>query len=53
MAARARGRSGGRPKGLSPRYQKIAGEVKEMYEKYIYSTDAKRNVPDQKPADSL
>lgn len=30
--AGARGRSGGRPEGLSERYRKIAPEVKEIYE---------------------
>ncbi|GGG59976.1 hypothetical protein GCM10011378_39940 [Hymenobacter glacieicola] len=31
-AARARGRQGGRPPSLAPRYQKIAPAVKELYE---------------------
>jgi DNA invertase Pin-like site-specific DNA recombinase len=31
QAARARGRQGGRPPGLAPRYQKIAPAVKELY----------------------
>lgn len=43
-SARARGKSGGRPKGLSQRYLKISREVKEMYEKNIYSTDAIREM---------
>jgi DNA invertase Pin-like site-specific DNA recombinase len=30
--AGSRGRSGGRPEGLSERYRKIAPEVKEIYE---------------------
>jgi DNA invertase Pin-like site-specific DNA recombinase len=43
-SARARGRSGGRPQGLSERYQKIAVEVKEMYERNVHSTDAIREM---------
>lgn len=43
-AARARGRSGGRPAGLSDRYRRIAPEVKEMYEKNTRSTDAIREI---------
>lgn len=43
-SARARGRSGGRPKGLSLRYRKIAGEVKEMYDRNNHSTDAIREM---------
>ena len=43
-SARARGRSGGRPEGLSERYQKIAVEVKEMYERNVHSTDAIREM---------
>lgn len=43
-SARARGRSGGRPKGLSQRYLKISKKVKEMYGKKIYSTDAIREM---------
>ena len=39
-SARARGRTGGRPKGLSERYRKIAPQVKEMYERNDHSTDA-------------
>ena len=37
-AARARGRKGGRPNGLSEHYRLIAPEVKEMYEKGQRST---------------
>jgi DNA invertase Pin-like site-specific DNA recombinase len=43
-SARARGRSGGRPQGLSERYQKIAVEVKEMYERNVHSTGAIREM---------
>lgn len=43
-SARARGRSGGRPRGLSQRYLKISKEVREMYEKNMYSTDAIREM---------
>jgi DNA invertase Pin-like site-specific DNA recombinase len=38
QAARARGRQGGRPSGLAPRYQKIAPAVKELYEAGQQST---------------
>ncbi len=38
QAARARGRQGGRPPGLAPRYQKIAPAVKELYEAGQQST---------------
>jgi DNA invertase Pin-like site-specific DNA recombinase len=38
-SVRARGRTGGRPKGLSPQYQLIASEVKEMYDKGERSTE--------------
>jgi DNA invertase Pin-like site-specific DNA recombinase len=37
-AARSRGRNGGRPKGLDPKYQKIAPAVKELYESGKKST---------------
>jgi DNA invertase Pin-like site-specific DNA recombinase len=37
-AARARGKNGGRPLGLSERYQLIAQEVKQAYESKKYST---------------
>ncbi|WP_324680488.1 recombinase family protein [Hymenobacter sp. GOD-10R] len=37
-AARARGRQGGRPPGLTPRYQKIAPAVKALYEAGQQST---------------
>jgi DNA invertase Pin-like site-specific DNA recombinase len=37
-AARARGKNGGRPLGLSERYQLIAQEVKQAYESKNYST---------------
>ena len=37
-AARARGKNGGRPNGLSERYQLIAQEVKQAYESKNYST---------------
>lgn len=43
-AARARGRTGGRPKGLSEHYQLIAPEVKEMYEKGNRSTEEIRKI---------
>lgn len=43
-AARARGRTGGRPKGLSEHYQLIAPEVKEMYEKGTRSTEEIRKI---------
>jgi len=43
-SARARGRSGGRPIGISERYQKIAPEVKEVYEKNNRSTDEIREM---------
>lgn len=43
-SARARGRSGGRPIGLSEPYQKIAPEVKEVYEKNNRSTDEIREM---------
>ncbi|MEO8853067.1 MAG: recombinase family protein [Ginsengibacter sp.] len=43
-SARARGRTGGRPKGLSPQYQLIASEVKEMYEKGERSTEKIRKI---------
>lgn len=43
-AARARGRTGGRPKGLSEHYQLKAPEVKEMYEKGNRSTEEIRKI---------
>jgi DNA invertase Pin-like site-specific DNA recombinase len=43
-AARARGRSGGRPKGLQERYQQIAPEVREVYEKNNRSTEQIRKM---------
>lgn len=43
-SARARGRAGGRPQGLSERYKKIAAEVKEMYDRNLHSTDAIREM---------
>ena len=43
-SARARGRTGGRPKGLSEHYQLIASEVKEMYEKANRSTEEIRKI---------
>jgi len=43
-SARARGRKGGRPKGLSKRYQKIAGEVRQIYEKGNRSTEEIREM---------
>jgi DNA invertase Pin-like site-specific DNA recombinase len=43
-AARARGRKGGRPLGLSERYQLIAPEVKKAYESMQYSTDKIREI---------
>lgn len=43
-SARARGRSGGRPQGLSERYRKIAPEVREIYEKNSRSTDEIREM---------
>ncbi|MDO1451099.1 recombinase family protein [Rhodocytophaga aerolata] len=38
QAARARGRKGGRPQGLAPKYQKIANAVGELYELNKQST---------------
>lgn len=43
-AARARGRRGGRPQGLSPHYQLIAPEVREMYEKGKKTTEEIRKI---------
>lgn len=43
-SARARGRTGGRPKGLSKHYQLIAPEIKEMYEKNNRSTEEIRKI---------
>jgi len=43
-SARARGRTGGRPKGLSPRFQLIAPEIKEMYERDNRSTEEIRKI---------
>ncbi len=43
-SARARGRTGGRPRGLSERYQKIAPEVREVYERNTRSTEAIREM---------
>lgn len=43
-SARARGRTGGRPKGLSIHYQLIAPEIKEMYEKNNRSTEEIRKI---------
>lgn len=43
-SARARGRNGGRPKGLSPRYQKIADEVRQIYEQGNRSTEEIRDM---------
>lgn len=43
-AARTRGRSGGRPKGLQERYQLIAPEVREVYEKNNRSTEQIRKM---------
>lgn len=43
-SARARGRTGGRPKGLSPQYQLIASEVKDMYDKGKRSTEKIRKI---------
>jgi DNA invertase Pin-like site-specific DNA recombinase len=43
-AARARGKKGGRPVGLSQRYQLIAQEVKKAYESIQYSTDKIREI---------
>ena len=43
-SARARGRTGGRPKGLSTHYQLIAPEIKEMYEKNNRSTEEIRKI---------
>ena len=43
-SARARGRTGGRPKGLSLHYQLIAPEVKEMYEKGNRTTEEIRKI---------
>jgi DNA invertase Pin-like site-specific DNA recombinase len=43
-SARARGRRGGRPNGLSEHYQLIAPEVKEMYEKGIRTTEEIRKI---------
>ncbi|MDO1450698.1 recombinase family protein [Rhodocytophaga aerolata] len=44
QAARARGRRGGRPKGLNERYQLIAPEVREVYEKNTRSTEEIRKM---------
>lgn len=44
QSARSRGRSGGRPEGLSERYKKIAVEVKEMYDRNVHSTDTIREM---------
>ena len=44
QSARARGRSGGRPKGLNERYQSIAPEVREVYEKNTRSTEEIRHM---------
>jgi DNA invertase Pin-like site-specific DNA recombinase len=38
QAARARGRKGGRPQGLAPKYQKIAKAVRDLYESNKQST---------------
>lgn len=38
QSARARGRNGGRPKGLAAKYQKIAPAVKNLYESGSQST---------------
>lgn len=43
-SARARGRTGGRPKGLSPRFQLIAHDIKEMYERNNRSTEEIRKI---------
>ena len=43
-AARVRGRKGGRPFGLSERYQLIAPEVRKAYESLEYSTDKIREI---------
>jgi DNA invertase Pin-like site-specific DNA recombinase len=43
-SARARGRKGGRPNGLSEHYQLIAPEVKEMYEKGMRTTEEIRKI---------
>ena len=41
---RARDKNGGRPKGLSQRYQKIAGEVRQVYEQGNRSTEETREM---------
>src|SRR4028119_137266 len=38
QAAKARGRKGGRPQGIAPKYQKIAKAVGELYESNKQST---------------
>ena len=43
-SARARGRTGGMPEGLSERYRKIAPQVNEIYERNDHSTDATREI---------
>lgn len=43
-SARARGRTDGRPKGLSTRYQIIAPEIREMYEKNNRNTEEIRKI---------
>lgn len=43
-SARARGRKGGRPTGLSQHYQLLAPEVKEMYEKGNRTTEEIRKI---------
>ena len=43
-AARARGRTGGRPKGLSKRYQNISAEVAKVYQEGSRTTEEIRQI---------
>lgn len=52
-SARARGRTGGRPKGLSKRYQLIASEVKAVYEKQEKTTEEIKSIFSIKSQDTL
>lgn len=52
-AARARGRMGGRPKGLSKHYQLIASEVKATYDKQEKTTEEIKKIFNIKSQDTL
>ncbi len=52
-SARARGRTGGRPKGLSKRYQLIAPEVKAVYDKQEKTTEEIKTIFSIKSQDTL